>query len=305
MYDVDLDADGEGEQPRSAPAWIITFADLMSLLVCFFVLLLSFSKMDVEKYRQMVASMSTVFGDGSPTAGPPLPIPVEQPSQPSARVKSSEPVIAAGDQGGGLSDSARAALLDKVRAMQEATQQQARALVNALQSEIARGEIEVQTRGRQIIIRVREKGSFASGSAELAVGYRAVMARMRDVLSRREGEIAVVGHSDDVPIATSRFRSNWELSSARAISVAHELMAERQLDPRRFSVVGYGDTRPLAANDTPENRARNRRVEVIVQPPLDQATRDALDLAREQDPALYRQLRVYDDVREGGEASPP
>ena len=91
-----------------------------------------------------------------------------------------------------------------------------------------------------------------------------VIARLRESLTQVDGTIAVAGHTDDIPIKTQRYRSNWELSSARAVSVVHALLDGSTLDPARFVVEGHGDAHPLAPNDTPENRALNRRVEITI-----------------------------------------
>src|SRR5690606_18151709 len=131
--------------------------------------------------------------------------------------------------------------------------------------QIMSGEVEVEARGRKIIIRIREKGSFLSGSAELRPEYRDVMSEVRSVLALKPGSILVQGHSDNVPINTARFRSNWELSAARAVSVAHELMLGGIVSSARFEVSGKADTQPLVPNTTAENRARNRRVEIIIE----------------------------------------
>ena len=88
------------------------------------------------------------------------------------------------------------------------------------------------------------------------------MDKVREALVDTEGQITVSGHTDNLPIYTDRFRSNWELSSARAVSVAHELLIDGDIDAQRFLVVGHADTKPLVDNETPENRARNRRVEI-------------------------------------------
>jgi len=134
-----------------------------------------------------------------------------------------------------------------------------------LSREVKNGQVEIETKGAKIVIRVKEKGSFPSGSATLRPSFIPIMARIREVLVEIKGIYTVEGHSDNVPIKTARFRSNWELSSSRAVSVAHELMIGEYLDERRFSVMGYGDTRPLVPNDNPENRSRNRRVEIVVE----------------------------------------
>jgi chemotaxis protein MotB len=131
------------------------------------------------------------------------------------------------------------------------------------------GEVEVETSGRKIIIRIREKGSFVSGSAELKPAYRDVMHEVQSVLVLKPGSILVQGHTDDIPIKTARFRSNWELSTARAVSVTHELLKGDLIKPSRFEVSGKAETMPLVPNTSDANRIRNRRVEIVIQQGID------------------------------------
>lgn len=115
-----------------------------------------------------------------------------------------------------------------------------------------------------VLVRLRNQGLFASGSAEVAGPYGPILQRLAAVLERHPGRILVIGHSDNVPIRNStRFASNWELSQARARAVA-TLLADHLSDPDRLQVDGRADTQPLAPNDTPEGRAQNRRVEVVL-----------------------------------------
>jgi chemotaxis protein MotB len=141
-------------------------------------------------------------------------------------------------------------------------------------------------------VRIREKGSFPSGSAQLASEYSGVLRKVRDTLASMHGDIQVQGHTDNIPMATARFRSNWELSSARAVSVAHELLAGGILNSSRFAVAGYSDTRALASNDTSEDRARNRRVEIVVQQGFDREAKQDLRVLQAEDPVFYQSLDV-------------
>ena len=123
---------------------------------------------------------------------------------------------------------------------------------------------EFHSKRRGALIRIQEKGSFGSGSARLDPGFYKVIDRISEVLATRPGKILVAGHTDNIPIRTGRFRSNWELSSARAVTVLHALLRNPRLDQRRVVVQGFADTRPVADNDTPQGRAKNRRVELII-----------------------------------------
>ena len=124
--------------------------------------------------------------------------------------------------------------------------------------------IEVRTLGARTIIHIREKGSFALGSADVESNFLPVLEKIHAVLRQTDGVIRIAGHTDNLPIATLRFRSNWELSSARSVSVLHALMQHEGLDPTRFVIAGYADTRPVASNDSSTDRAQNRRVDISI-----------------------------------------
>ena len=110
------------------------------------------------------------------------------------------------------------------------------------------------------------------------------------------GRIKVQGHTDNIPINSARFRSNWELSSARAVSVAHQLMRGDYIDQDRFEVTGFADTRPLAPNDNPDNRARNRRVEVVIRQGLEQELDDEeRELLQDQGENITRDMDISPD----------
>jgi chemotaxis protein MotB len=153
-------------------------------------------------------------------------------------------------------------------------EQSAKLISDALGREIKDGSIDVETAGKKIIIRVREKASFGSGRAELKGVFRPILARVSKILKGSEGKIIIAGHTDNVPIYTERFRSNWELSSARAVSVAHEMMLATSIPSNRFLIQGFADTEPVAKNNSAANRAKNRRVEIILQQGDDKESAD-------------------------------
>ena len=298
----DEDEESSCDCPDGLPAWLATFADLMSLLMCFFVLLLSFSEMDAMKFKRLAGSMAQAFGiqnklnvvdvpkgtsiiaqEFSP--GIPSPTPINEIWQKTEDITemsldvqcSKEYDIEAGDtaQEAGVKASVKANIQAQLEQLIEETKQDAQELANALSEEITAGEVEVETEGRKIIIRIREKGSFKSGSHELADDYYNVMDEIRGVLIQKPGKIQVQGHTDNVPIRRStRYRSNWELSSSRAVSVAEELMKNGDINRRRFEVSGLADTQPLVDNNTRANRARNRRVEIVIRQGLGEEISD-------------------------------
>ena len=258
------------------PAWLATFADLMSLLMCFFVLLLSFAEIDAIRFKKMAESMKDAFGvqreipaneivmgtsvikqEFSPSTVQ-EPTPINEIRQQTTDVE---------QQNLKVNDALKQAVAEKI---QQEVEQQAEDLREKLKKEIEEGLVTVETEERKIIIRIQEKGSFPSGSASLQKGFDEVMQRISDAVAQAPGRVVVAGHTDNIPISTRRFRSNWELSSARAVSVAHALMKNPAIDPTRVVVEGHADTAPLAPNDTPENRALNRRVELIIERGEDQ-----------------------------------
>ncbi|MCP4284162.1 MAG: OmpA family protein, partial [Gammaproteobacteria bacterium] len=152
----------------------------------------------------------------------------------------------------------------------------AEALKEALKEEIEAGLVSVETEDTKIIVRIQEKGSFSSGSASLDTGFIAVMDRISVAVAKSPGNVIVAGHTDNIPISTARFRSNWELSSARAVTVVHGLLKNPDIDPERVMVEGHADSRPLVPNDSSANRAINRRVELILERGQDKDSGDML-----------------------------
>lgn len=272
----------DDDKPQT-PAWMATFADLMSLLMCFFVLLLSFSEMDVEKFKQIAGSMRSAFGvqdqlrlDAIPkgtsvvatefSPGKTTESIVETIQQVTDDV--SEPSLRVGE--GDLERSDVEELLqEKVASLLADTQADADALKKMLEEEVTTGKVDVETDGRTITVRIREQGSFPSGSATLNTDFRPVLERIRDALDEIPGTVSVEGHTDDVPMRGGRYESNWALSSSRALSVVHELLRGDVLDDERMMVVGFADSRPFTFNDTVEGRSSNRRVEIVIRQGID------------------------------------
>jgi len=239
------------------PAYMGTFADLMSLLLCFFVLLLSFAEMDVIKFKQLAGSINEVQQK------------VDSKPEHTLEVlcKPDDAALKEQDNSGSPSpvtfvDKSNADL-EREQKIQE-TEADAQQIASLLREEISKGTVEIETQEETITIRIKDQGSFESGSAELNYDFIPVIDLIRDVLVGIQGTIAVEGHTDNVPIRSSQFRSNWQLSSARSISVAEELFSTGQLDQSRFSVTGYADTRPLVPNNSSNNRGTNRRVEIVI-----------------------------------------
>ena len=284
---------------QGLPPWLATFADLMSLLMCFFVLLLSFAEVDAIRFKKMAESMKDAFGvqreipapeivkgvsvikqEWSPSVNDPsLLNEVRQQTSDTEKehLEMQDPAQRDDEQ-----------VMDDMREIiEQDLQEQLAELQDALKEEIDEGMVTVEKEGTKIIIRINEKGSFPSGSARLDPSFQEVMDRISKVLAAKPGRIVVAGHTDDVPIRSGRFRSNWELAAARAVTVLHAMLQNPDIGEDRVLVEGYAETRPLVPNDSPENRAKNRRVELI--------------LVRGEDQVAEDPLRIPETVQEGSE----
>lgn len=282
------------EEKPGIPAWVVTFADLMSLLMCFFVLLLSFSEIDAQKFKQIAGELSKAFGvqrevpaleipqGTSPifdtfSPAPPEPTVVNEIKQTTTDQQPELQTLKSPDE----------------QAVQEAVQDKMDAsmarILEVLEPAIIDGRINVSQEQRRIVIRIEEKGSFPSGSAQLTWEFEGLLLDMAEVLADMPGNLAIEGHTDDVPIRTDRFYSNWDLSAARAAAVANVLLAREQVSPDRIRVTGLADTEPRVANTSPENRAQNRRVEIVI---------DLSEPMQEQELRLRELIRAENEERE-------
>ena len=225
------------KKPKAgAPLWMVTWADMVSLLLCFFVMLLTMTTFDEAKFNAIAASFHNAFS-GVLEAFPTVLI-----------TKDMHIPRMGGDQ-----QNKRMAIdaASKVRSAVEEAQM---------------GEaIKVQVTESGIAIKIADPIGFASGSADLQPHLHKVLSDIALIINQAPGsQIRVEGHTDNVPISTARFPSNWELSAARALSVVRHMSRAGGIDPARMSAIGYGEYRPLLPNTTAENRSANRRIEIYV-----------------------------------------
>jgi len=128
--------------------------------------------------------------------------------------------------------------------------------------------INVKSDPRGIVVTLSNDTAFMSGSAELKAKMSSALANLADILKKNPGRVVIEGHTDNKPIKVSGWKSNWELSTARALSVVHYLVNEKGISPDRLSAIGYGEFHPVSSNDTKEGRQENRRVEIVILPQL-------------------------------------
>ena len=225
------------EEAEGAPAWVVTFGDLMSLLLCFFVLLLSFSEMDRNKYRVVSGSVKNAFG-------------IQRKKPIFESPKGSKMIAKEFDQ---------AIVLTRIEDV-------VKPIINELEEEFEefKGFVEVESTENQVTIRMMGEATFDTGKAELRSNFVPLLQEIGKVLEKTRGEIIVAGHTDNVPLVGGPYGSNLGLSMARAGAVAEFLLNSSTIDPQRLSTMGFGEYRPLASNETAAGRQKNRRVEIIV-----------------------------------------
>jgi chemotaxis protein MotB len=224
----------EDDVKPGAPEWVVTFGDMMSLLLCFFVLLLSFSTMEVQKFKVVAGYVREAFG--------------VQKKERTTEVPAGETIIA--DDFNPPSKS-KEIIFEKIEEI--VTKQQ---LEGRIEAEIVDEGVRIQIDGSML---------FVSGSARLNEAASPFLDDIAGLMQETGASGIVEGHSDDRPIETPAFPSNWELSGARSGAVVRSLL-ERELPPSRLEAVAYADTKPRAGNETAEGRAKNRRVEMLLQP---------------------------------------
>ncbi len=220
--------------PPGAPMWMATFGDMMSLLLTFFILLVSFSSIQETKFNEAVGSLQGALGVLSQLPKVPVKMDIDKPSR------------------RGKTDN------DELRTQIEKLKES----IAALQE---RGEaVSVSRSENGLAIRLDDQTLFDPGKADLRSSAGEILILVGATLGEFPNPVRIEGHTDNLPIRTEQFPSNWELSAARAAAVLR-FFQEQGLDPRRMSAVGMGEWRPVAKNDSASNRQRNRRVEIFME----------------------------------------
>ncbi len=223
---------------EGAPAWVVTFGDLMSLLLCFFVLLLSFSEMDRKKYRIVSGSLANAFGI--------------QRKIPVFESPKGQKIIAR--------EFDQAVIINQIQEK----------LVKPIVVEIKthfqemKDLIEIDVTENQVAIRLMGETTFDLGKAEIRPQMLPLLVKIGALLKGTRGEIIIAGHTDNLPLRGGPYKSNLGLSMARSASVADFFLKKASIEPKRISTMGFGKHRPLASNDTRQGREKNRRVEIIL-----------------------------------------
>jgi chemotaxis protein MotB len=238
----------ECDCPPGAPMWMTTYGDMITLVLCFFVLLFAFSSIDEQRLQEVAESMASIFSI-SLTAPAPLPIAVG--------TLTGSGIAQLPDMDVGLREAISQEQLDSQRELQRMASE---FMTYFAENNVA-DQIDVQVSEEFITLSFPNAILFDLGRAEIKQEAFPILDVMAgELLSYPENNIRIEGHTDNIPISTAQFPSNWELSAARAIAVAKYFIYERNFSPYRIGTEGFGEYRPEFPNDTPENRANNRRV---------------------------------------------
>lgn len=227
--------------------WLISYADFITLLFSFFVVMYAFAKTDQQQQKQVsraidkgLQALGAVPGFGSSVAG---------------QEDSVVPVNVVMDE----------ATLSPAEVKDDLTRVQ-RELTREISGQVANGAVSIQMGRDGLVISLREAGFFASGSAVPKPAALPTLRKIAASLASTSFDLRVEGHTDKIPIHTSSFDSNWELSAARAISITRLMLMMGTIPPERISAAGYAEFHPVASNDTAEGRALNRRVDLVIRP---------------------------------------
>jgi chemotaxis protein MotB len=222
------------EPPAGAPAWMATYGDMVTLLLCFFVLLFSFATLDVQKFQAIAQSMSGSLGVLD-----------------SGMTLSMEPLI-------------NSFPADSPTEEAEEFQKLYEEMSEYIKENNLQASITLRLDERGLLVRFLDDVLYDSGKADLTPNARNIINKVAEIIRQNEKNIRVEGHTDNVPINTFRFPSNWELSTTRAVNVVKYLIEENGINAYRLSASGYSDQHPVADNNTAEGRQKNRRVDMVI-----------------------------------------
>lgn len=226
--------------------WLIPYADLLTLLLALFIVLFASSQIDAKKLGDMGQVFNAIFNSNVGILNQPQALPTT--------VSSNTPVASNHETSDALKTNSETIQLLKLK--EEIDKY-------IIQNNLS-GELSSTLTDEGLMITIGEFALFPSGSAQLLPGARKIVNEISVLLTAHPQKVTIAGHTDDVPINTVEFPSNWDLSSKRALNFMKLLLTNKQLHPEQFNATGYGEFHPVAPNNTPEGRQKNRRVEVLI-----------------------------------------
>lgn len=229
---------GHGGEHENAERWLLTYADMITLLVAFFIMMYSMSVMNLAKFHQVAVSIKSGFGGKLTGAG--------------------QAVL---NQSGG--DGKKPTILPDINPPAPAAM--AREIRSYIKKKGLQKDLRVHVSERGVVVSiVADKMLFPKGQAYITPATGQLLDKISSLIAKTNNLVRVEGHTDDLPINTPRFPSNWELSTSRATTVVRYLIEHDRIEPARISAAGYADSRPLVPNDSEANRVYNRRVDLVI-----------------------------------------
>lgn len=243
------------ESHENHERWLVSYADFITLLFAFFVVMFASSQTDKAKARQISEAVEKALADGKSMGVPPavakiLGGTVDDKGQGNAQMHGP----------GGAQKAAKEAPPEEVVELTPSL----KVLSAKFAQEIKDGTIEVTMEPRGLVVSLKQTAFFPSGGDVIDPKTYTVIGKLAEALNAVSNPLRIEGHTDSQPIHTERFRSNWELSAARAISMMELLATHFNVDRSRVAITGFADNSPEAPNDTPEGRAKNRRVDIVI-----------------------------------------
>jgi len=226
----------------SSDRWLVSYADFVTLLFAFFVVLFATSHTDKQKARKVSESVRKAYGSTKPVPTEASSVPLMM-GTPLTKQPEQHPLVAT---------------------MVTELQQSLESLSAELEKEILAGKIRIRMESRGLVVTLQESALFAAGDDTILPSIFSSLGRIAVAIRKLKNPVRLEGHTDSVPIHNTRFQNNWELSVARALSTMKYMTELEDLPMQRFAVAGYGDSIPVSENETPAGRAKNRRVDVVI-----------------------------------------
>ena len=239
----------EEEEHENEERWLLTYADLITLLMVFFVVMYSMAQTDAAKFAQMATSLRAAFNN-------PLSTPLAMPTGGGGR--NGEEIT--------TKNLGSKTVVDGQKIKMKKLEQQFKGLV-AKEGLGDLVHVDLKNGGKELVLRLADSLLFSPGSADLTADSLALIDKIVDVIYKTKANVRVEGHTDNIPISSGKYRNNWELSTARAVNVVEHVLTKPELSmsmTTRMSASGYAEYHPIEPNDSPENRAKNRRVEFVI-----------------------------------------
>lgn len=230
------------EKKEISQEWLTTYSDMMTLILTFFVLLYSFSLVDKRKFQQVAQSMASAFNGGS-----------------NVVISSSGSIGPVPTDGNPGKDST-----SSIGVAEGELEKMYKDVMGFVKNKDMEAKVSIKKDTRGILIEIQDKILFDSGKADIKSGSYNLLNDISELLNKFPNEVIIEGHTDNLPISRGYYKSNWELSTDRAVKVVKYFVDNKKMDGKRFQAVGCGEYRPIATNSTPQGRQTNRRVNILI-----------------------------------------